>query len=670
MENLIHINVKTSRIIFWKSLFLTFVLLAGTAFTSTVSGQCLTGGSLGTFSPTGVFQTLGVAAGAPAYRSFTAIGGASYTFSYCQGGGSYTGDPYLTITNNTPTALTQNDDFCGLGSEITWTAPSTGTYRLYFSGCCPCNNAPSATLAYRCNSGCSVSTLIPYSGSNSIACGTNTALCSHAGCGVTYSNNANGYTVLTGGGSATITVAGSYAVESCCDRINIYNGVGTGGGLLAQYGSLGSGTFTYTGSPGQTLTVQFTSDVSVTSTGLNANVTYSGSCVTPPPTISSFSPTSACQGATVTINGSNFTGATAVSFGGTAAASFSVISSTQINAVVGAGTSGNVSVSTPSGSTSLGGFSFSIPSVAPTGITGNTVTCAGGSTTLSVSGGSLGTGASWNWFSSACGGTFLGTGSSISVSPGSTTSYFVRAQGSCNTTTCATTTVTVTPLPAAPTSVTATPSAICAGSTSNLSAISSGNNIQWYTVPSGGAPIGTVASGSNFAVSPGSTTTYYAEAVTTSGGGGGSQTFNFSGGLQTFTVPSGVTSVTIQTYGAQAFGALGGNGGYASGILAVSPGQVLNVYVGGQNGFNGGGNGYAAVPRNGGGASDVRVGGTALANRVIVAGGGGGGGAHDAGTYPGGVGRRYSRWSQLCWWWRRSRIWWRRRSRCQCWGGR
>lgn len=117
-----------------------------------------------------------------------------------------------------------------------------------------------------------------------------------------------------------------------------------------------------------------------------------------------------------------------------------------------------------------------------------------------------------------------------------------------------------------------------------------------------------------------------------------SQTFSFTGALQTFTVPAGVTSVTIETWGAQGNGGNGGLGGYVKGDMAVSPGDVLNIYVGGQNGYNGGGAGYAAVLRNGGGASDVRVGGTALTDRVIVAGGGGGGGPTDVGIRVGGHG--------------------------------
>lgn len=132
-------------------------------------------------------------------------------------------------------------------------------------------------------------------------------------------------------------------------------------------------------------------------------------------------------------------------------------------------------------------------------------------------------------------------------------------------------------------------------------------------------------------------------------------TYNFTGGIQTFTVPCGVTSVFVQTWGAQGgAGATGGNsvlggsgglGGYAEGFLAVAPGDVLNIFVGGQGatptgGFNGGANGGSQNAGGGGGASDVRRNGTAEANRVITAGGGGGGGrggCHE-GSGTGGVG--------------------------------
>jgi len=121
----------------------------------------------------------------------------------------------------------------------------------------------------------------------------------------------------------------------------------------------------------------------------------------------------------------------------------------------------------------------------------------------------------------------------------------------------------------------------------------------------------------------------------------GSQTFSYSGSVQTFTVPACKTQIQIEAWGAQGrsatAGGTGGLGGYVLGNLAVTPGQVLQIYVGGQMGYNGGGapgpNGSVSsgAPIGvdsggvGGGASDVRT-GSALTDRVIVAGGGGGGG--------------------------------------------
>ena len=121
-------------------------------------------------------------------------------------------------------------------------------------------------------------------------------------------------------------------------------------------------------------------------------------------------------------------------------------------------------------------------------------------------------------------------------------------------------------------------------------------------------------------------------------------TFSYTGAMQTYTVPAGITSINVSCWGAQGgsgalgnssagatIGGPGGNGSKVAGTLAVTPGEVLNIFVGGQGatptgGFNGGGNGGSANAGGGGGASDIRIGGTAEANRVIVAPGGGGGG--------------------------------------------
>ncbi|MFZ4548311.1 MAG: beta strand repeat-containing protein [Bacteroidales bacterium] len=100
------------------------------------------------------------------------------------------------------------------------------------------------------------------------------------------------------------------------------------------------------------------------------------------PVITSFSPTAVLSGATVTITGTNFTGVTAVTFGGTAATSFSYVNPTTITAVVASGTSGSVSVTTPVGTAALAGFILAVPptvtSFTPaTACTGQTVTITG-----------------------------------------------------------------------------------------------------------------------------------------------------------------------------------------------------------------------------------------------------------------------------------------------------
>lgn len=119
-------------------------------------------------------------------------------------------------------------------------------------------------------------------------------------------------------------------------------------------------------------------------------------------------------------------------------------------------------------------------------------------------------------------------------------------------------------------------------------------------------------------------------------------TFSYTGTEQTYTVPVGVNAIQIETFGAEGMSSgtvIGGAGGYASGVLAVTPGQLFYVYVGGQNGYNGGGIGGANGAGNGGGASDVRFGGNTVNDRIIVAGGGGGAGATGCeGTYLGGSG--------------------------------
>jgi hypothetical protein len=76
------------------------------------------------------------------------------------------------------------------------------------------------------------------------------------------------------------------------------------------------------------------------------------------PGIVSIAPKAAGKGTIVTISGFNLNNATAVKFGGIDAQSFNIVNSGQITAVVGNGGSGEVTVTTPNGTTTIPGFTF------------------------------------------------------------------------------------------------------------------------------------------------------------------------------------------------------------------------------------------------------------------------------------------------------------------------
>ncbi|MGE0637956.1 MAG: beta strand repeat-containing protein, partial [Bacteroidia bacterium] len=184
---------------------------------------------------------------------------------------------------------------------------------------------------------------------------------------------------------------------------------------------------------------------------------------------------------------------------------------------------GTITVAATVGVCTSSGITFTVysQSTAPTGISGTTTICSGSSTTLTATGGTEGTGvnsgAGYQWYAGGCAsGGVIGTGSSITVSPTSTTTYFVRRSGTCNTTGCTQVTVTVNQPSTAPTGVTVGTPTICQGSSSTLTlvggSLGTGASWQWYSGSCGGSSAG---SGTSITPSPGSTTTYFVAAVGT-----------------------------------------------------------------------------------------------------------------------------------------------------------
>lgn len=91
------------------------------------------------------------------------------------------------------------------------------------------------------------------------------------------------------------------------------------------------------------------------------------------PTITSFTPSSVCVGNTVTITGTNFTGATSVKFNGVEATSFTVVDATSITAIPASATTGVISVTKP------GGTATSSSSITVYSPSGNETTSGAGS---------------------------------------------------------------------------------------------------------------------------------------------------------------------------------------------------------------------------------------------------------------------------------------------------
>ncbi|MEI6765207.1 MAG: glycine-rich protein [Bacteroidota bacterium] len=237
-----------------------------------------------------------------------------------------------------------------------------------------------------------------------------------------------------------------------------------------------------------------------------------------------------------------------------------------------------------------------------------------------------------HWYNASSGGTFVGSSASgfnLPVSPQTTTTYYAEAAGACVSTSRSPVVVTVNAAPE-PSPVSAYPASVCYGSTTDLTAFSSGYSINWYDANYGGNFLGTTSSGSSFNITVYNDTTLYAESYFSNSS---SASFSYTGATQTWTVPAGVTVVDVVAWGAQG-GNQGGLGAKVKSRLSVIPGSVLYINVGSQGGtpdagWNGGGiggsvSGGAYYGGGGGGATDIRLGGNSLTNRLLVAAGGGG----------------------------------------------
>jgi Ig-like domain CHU_C associated/Right handed beta helix region len=269
------------------------------------------------------------------------------------------------------------------------------------------------------------------------------------------------YTIAAGGGCPAVTATTIITITALPAATISYAGSpycsNAGTATVTRTGTAGG---TYTAAPAGLSINATTGEVNLgTSTVGTYTVTYTiaagGGC--PAVTATTSIIITALPAATISYTGSPYcnTGTASVTRTGTAGGTYSSTAGLSINSTtgevnLGASTAGTYTVTytlaaaggcpVVTATTSITINTISVSATAA--IASSTSPCGPSIVTLSVSGGSLGTGASWRWYSGTCGGTAIGTGASINVTVSNTTTFFVRAEGACNTTTCASVMVT------------------------------------------------------------------------------------------------------------------------------------------------------------------------------------------------------------------------------------
>jgi len=310
------------------------VAISGVSVSRT-GGATVTTNATGDYTFTNVFPGAYTLTPAKAGTVFTPAARNVTVASANLTGQNFTGVLVPTITNFTPTS--------GMAAaSVTITGTNfTGATSVKFNG---------TTATFTVGSATSITTTVP--------AGATTGTLS----------------VTTPAGTATsagsFTVLGTYSITG---RIATAANVAISGVSVTRTGSAtaavtnASGDYTFTGLPNGTYTLTpakagylFT-PVNRSAVVSNANLTAQNFTGTPAPTVTGFSPTSATAGTSVTITGTNFTGATVVKFN-TTNATFAVNSATSIVATVPAGaTTGKISVTTPGGTaTSANNFTVNV----------------------------------------------------------------------------------------------------------------------------------------------------------------------------------------------------------------------------------------------------------------------------------------------------------------------
>jgi hypothetical protein len=348
-------------------------------------------------------------------------GTAPYTYNW---GSGVTTEDRTGLAAGVYTVTVSAVNSCATTSSITITQPATAITASNVATNVLCNGAATGAINLTASGGTGALT---YNWGSGIISEDRTGLA--AG---TYTVTVTDANACTLSNSATITQPA--AAVTVTGRITNVSCFGGSNGAINITPVGGIGTYTYNW--GSVITEDRTNLIAgsyrVTVTDANSCTAVYANTITQPAAITfTTTPSGAVCPA---IN--NGTVSTSVS-GGTANYSY-LWSNAQTSSGISALAAGTYTVTLTDANSCTATSSASIASLtsstAPT-LSAPTITCPNTTITLTASGGVSGTAAVINWYSGPNGtGTLLGTGSSISYTPATTTTVYANRQGTCNTT--------------------------------------------------------------------------------------------------------------------------------------------------------------------------------------------------------------------------------------------
>lgn len=267
------------------------------------------------------------------------------------------GGPYSSVEGSAVTITGAATDADGDALTTTWSITQDGTTEP--GAMCTVANTAALTTTVTCNDNATFTATLGADDGTTVVQSTAVLTTSNVAPTVSIAAPATGATAAVGSTvslSAPVADAGSNDTLTCT--------VSWGDGTVNSTGVITGGSCTsahvFTAAANRTITVTVVDDDG------GSRSTSRVVTVVAAPTITGLSPTSGPVGTTVTITGTNFSGASAVRFNGLAAKSFTVSRATKITAVVPAGaTTGKVSVVKAGGTAySVGNFTVTVP--APT----------------------------------------------------------------------------------------------------------------------------------------------------------------------------------------------------------------------------------------------------------------------------------------------------------------